>query len=407
MYGMKFQNLEKGAFCRGGTDGFISAFGCDFKDITNVALDLSTQGNHIVGCNFTNVNKVLKSKYESSVQNINVNNEVRKPIAMTGHIAEVISSRINGFEKALEAKENQLVSDVESDGVIELSPSTWVGLSKFSNLDRTQGASLGNVDLTPYVDMEAIPIPSHAPKAPTGLKVVKDGADMVLTWKGIPENENALWYLIERRGEEIGRTNWNHHANFYYVIEQNWGPAGWPGPGVYRNPPTIFRDKGAAGQFSAGDYQVHSVGINLKRSDGKMAKIRQWPNSALPVRVTADGKRTVDSVTVQNGPIGMRKTGKVYTAIAYSPYSQSGVKRGLFPLRSANIRRFPEAGKMGPALDPDKKIAVVDLNGRIVLVLTVGKLSIPGVLENTLRAHGHRSGTYLIPELNKKVSLVF
>ncbi len=413
VYGSEFKNLINGANITGHTDGFFSFVGCRFENIENTGLLMQSKGNYITDCDFINCGAAAHGKYTLTVHNCSVQGGSGSK-GFTG-VHEIMSSHIRGCEPAVQVGTDfGIVSDIDADGSIECRENTWISLSKFTNIDAENGAYIGETDLTAYVDPSPVLIDQTAPTAPGDLQVTQNGDHNVLTWTGSedPESE-VMQYIIERDGMEIGRTNWNHSADFYYIVPNGWAN-GHPGPGLYRDPSTVYVDSGAAGQYSASDYNVVAVNHAQIRSDNQMAQIRLWFNEVSPIRLTGNKtsdttwEKLSDSVYVPLGSLTMTEAGggKSYQAVRYLPQSASNLVPGVDAIREGYR---PAMSKPAPRLNitPASKVYVYNLKGARVGVLE-GRLVMKVTDMQTLLSSNLKlsAGSYVIPMLRKKVTLM-
>ncbi len=421
VYGSTFRNLQTGANLVGGTDGFMSFVGCRFENITATALLMQSKGNYVTDCDFVNCGTAASGKYTLTVHNCSVQGGSSSEGFKGVH--EIMSCHIRGCEPAVQVSTGfGIVSDVDADGSIMLednlfSPSenTWISHSKFTNRDAENGAYIGSTDMSEYVDNSPVLIDQTAPTAPTGLQVTADGDHNVLTWTGSEDPESkVMQYIIERGGQEIGRTNWNHSADFYYIVPNGWDD-GHPGPGLYRDPSTVYIDSGAAGQFSASDYSVVAVNHAQIRSDGEMAQLRLWFDHVSPNRLTGNKtsdttwEKLSDSVYVPLGPLTMTEAagGKSYKAVRYLPESGSGLEYGNKPPETGSSVRLQRIKPNTSLIAPDARVFVYNLKGARVGVLEGRQVMKVADMQTLLRSNLKlAAGSYVIPMLQKKVTLV-
>ncbi len=414
VYGSVFKNLVTGANLRGGTDGYMSFIGCRFENIENTALLMQSKGNYITDCDFINCGTAAHGKYTLTVHNCSVQGGSGS-VGFTG-VHEIMSSHIRGCDPAVRMDVDYgIVSDVDADdGSIEYKDNTWISHSRFSNIDALNGAYIGSTDMSDYVDNSPVLIDQSAPTAPTGLQVAADGDHNVLTWTGSEDPESkVMQYIIERDGMEIGRTNWNHSADFYFIVPNGWDN-GHPGPGLYRDPSTVYVDSGAAGQYSASNYNVVAVNHAQIRSDNQMAQIRLWFKEVSPWKLTGDKtsdttwEKLSDSVYVPLGPLTMTEAGggKSYQAVRYLPESGSGLVPGTNAVRG-EYRSFMPKSAPRLTITPESRVFVYNLKGARVGVLEGRRVMKVADMNTLLRSDLKlASGSYVIPMLKQKVTLM-
>jgi hypothetical protein len=408
MYGCTFRNLDGGAYIRGGTNGFPSFVGCLFENITGTAAKCDSKGNYVAGCDFVNCGTALEAQYTATIHNCTVTGQSGSK-GFVGNIAEVISCSIDGCSPAVEPNEQAIISDVESDGDLKTKARVWVGNSEFRNLKCRGGAYYGQTDLTKWVRADEVLIDQSAPTAPGNLKVEAVGPHNILTWTPSSDPETRIMqYIIERQGSEIGRTNFNHSANFYAPREV-WGAQGRPPKGVYRDPTPAYVDSNKAATHSAADYNVVAVNFAQIRSDGEMATLRLWPHNLEPTRVyiSATKSRATDSVRVPLGALKLKAGSgeRSFAAVRYAPQSQSGLKHGVTPVsvhpdRPAQRSRFSLTRPTSP-----RSVSVYNLKGARVARIACAGLSRAAVRRRA-RALDLPCGTYVVRPYGMRFSIL-
>lgn len=435
VYGCEFRNLTSGAYIRGGTDGFPSFVGCLFENISGTAITLSCKGSYVTATDFVNCALSINSTYHCVVTGCSI--QGRSDVASTGvkgSIEVLGSTEIKNCAIAAEVSGSAFVSDVHSDGELKYPKDTWVALSSFKNIKCLNSAYYGPTDLTPWIDNDPIYIDQTPPTAPTNVSVTNVGGHNKITWSPSSDPETRIMaYIIIRNNIEIGRTIQKYPSR-YHAVPSLYGPTGYPGAGLYRDPTCIYIDSNST--VPAGDYKVVAVNFAQIRSDNTMARIRFWHSTVSPLEITgkdASGNYYLktDSVTVPlgslvhyNGKSGAAGTpvGVSYLANHYAPCSQSGVKKGIAPdpicnasvgpIIPPNTDTFLGVAVSQPMLKHLQKltlsnvITIYNLKGaKIASVDRKAMMSI-GEIKNFTQKLKVPSGIYVVPELGYQFNIV-
>lgn len=332
-YGCTFNNSEQGIWLKGnrfGDDGFFNIIGCSFTNHSKSGISLDAQGVTVAGCTFTNAGpKAAYVKHNGTIHNCTFKGNP-SDIAASGKWGLVISSSFQGFNNPIQAVDSQLISDVLSTDGTAPSGKIWISNSKFSNKDLLKGNEYNGTILTSFTNQASVSWDNTPPSQPQISSVTSSGNDNIIQWSASEDLESGVYqYIVERKGEEIFRSSLNYPITYHATV---WPDLTYPGPGVYRKRALSFSDKDAVGKYSSADYYVYAINGTLLRSDSKTSKVILWHDRISPlVTESSLGQRISDSIVVPKTSIyDYPSAGSVsYDAVIYSPYSKSGLQKGI------------------------------------------------------------------------------
>ncbi|MBD3359037.1 MAG: hypothetical protein GF363_17925 [Chitinivibrionales bacterium] len=403
-YGCVFKNFYKGINPQIGKNGHTGIVGCRFENMT-VGVHLRFAGDagrksdsHLIaGCTFINCETAADIQQSGDVIASTVIGTGNAK-GFTGSIRSVVSCDISGCATAVETNHDYtIVSDVNAhDAMIDLSDNAWIGRSTVGG--EYIAARMGNTDLDTYADTSWPVIDVTPPSEPTGLNVAVENGDNILSWQPSSDQQSGiLCYLIERQGQEIGRTVLRYSAN-HHLDEVFWSDDGYPGFAPFREHPTVYVDSGAADSYTKSDYTVHAVNAAMIRSDDTMADIRLFPHLCEPQFTlnTESNTRATDSVTIPMGSLNLPQYqgDKSYKAARYTAESHHSEAVGVRPHHRKRIHYGPSV------LKPNAIIGVYTLAGRLVARIPAKEFraELPAELKR-----GLGRGIYVIPKVGKRM----
>jgi hypothetical protein len=351
-----------------GNNGFTSIVGCKFENCgigINIwrtkSINGKCEGHYVTACDFINCDRATEIYGSTTIHNCSVKSNGGTAGFDGTDFRAIVSCDLTGASPAVKAGGWCVVSDVTADGTIEREPNVWIGRSKFSNLDASDGAYYGYTDLADYVTTDEYEPDQTPPTAPTNIQVTAVGEDNLVTWDPAEDPESGiLQYIVFRDGGRAG-----HRTNYNFVGAPHFNETPPEGPGVYRNK-TSWVDPGAATDGEQHTYEVVAVNCARIRSDDEMDMIYMFPHNrfAMP-RGEYDYKlgSNTDSVRVPQGLPIVRGINRPFFAYRYPPQTSTHVARG------GHDRQPRSAVSLRTKVDPDAAVVVYDVMGRTVAKL--------------------------------------